>query len=134
MAGDARPSPAYYIAFGLLVVGLIAGLSLVLLLTTRPHTNSASVEVGQALGTSCAVGGHATSCYRVTVTNTGSGPAYASCQVVHAAGTQATFDDGSGFRPGNLLEGESRDVIIRVVADGSDTLAEPHVTCSASAD
>jgi hypothetical protein len=34
----------------------------------------------------------------------------------------------------NLLDGESRDLIIRVVADGSDTLAEPHVTCSATAD
>ena len=134
MAGDARPSPAYYIAFALLIVGLIAGISLVLLLTTRPHTDSASVEVGQALGTSCAVGGHATSCYRVTVTNTGSGPAYAACQVVPAPGTQATFDDGTTFRPVNLLENESRDLIIRVVADGSDTLAEPQVTCSATAD
>jgi hypothetical protein len=132
MSGEARPSPAYYIALGLLVVGLIAGLSLFLLLTTRPHSNTASVEVSTATGTSCAVGGHATSCYRFTVNNTGSGPAFASCEVTAESGTQATFESGATVQPVNLLEGSTRDLIVRVVADGSDTLAEPYVTCAAN--
>ena len=35
MAGDARPSPGYYVAIALLAVGLLAGASLFLLLATR---------------------------------------------------------------------------------------------------
>jgi hypothetical protein len=132
MAGDARPPPAYYIAFGLLVVGLIAGLSLVLLLTTRPHSSSASVEVGTPLGTSCPTGNHATACYQVMVTNTSDGPAYATCQLTPASGTQATFDSGASVRAVNLLKGDERELTIQVVADGGDTLAEPHVSCTAS--
>jgi len=133
MAGEARPAPAYYIALGLLVVGLIGGLSLILLLTTRSHADSATVGVGSVRGTPCAEGGHATSCYQVTVTNTGDGAAYALCEVVAAPGTQATFENGSESSPVNLFAGEPRDLMIRVVADGSDTLAEPSVTCSATA-
>jgi hypothetical protein len=132
MVGEARPAPAYYVALGLLVVGLIAGLSLVLLLTTRPHSSSASVAVTTPLGTSCPTGNHATACYQVTVTNTGDGPAYATCQLTSAQGTQATFDTGASLRAVNLLEGATRELTIQVVADGGDTLAVPHVDCAAS--
>ncbi len=132
MAGEARPSPAYYIALGLLAFGLLAGLSLFLLLTTRPDSTTTSVRVSGALATSCTVGGHGTVCYRFTVTNAGSGPAFASCQVTAASGTQATFDDGLMVKPVNLLEGQARDVTVSVVADESSTLAEPSVSCAAT--
>jgi len=132
MAGEARPAPAYYVALFLLVVGLIAGLSLVLLLTTRPHSSSASVQVGTPMGTSCATGNHGTSCYQVMVTNTGDGPAFATCQLTPAPGTEATFDGGTPVRAVNLLEGERRSLTIQVVADGGTTLAVPGVSCTAS--
>jgi len=132
MAGEARPAPAYYIALFLLVVGLIAGLSLVLLLTTRPHSSSASVQAGTPTGTSCTTGNHATACFQVVVSNTGDGPAFATCQLTPAPGTQATFEGGTPVRAVNLLEGEKRPLTIQVVADGSDTLAEPTVNCTAS--
>jgi hypothetical protein len=132
MAGEARPSPAYYIALALLAAGLVAGASLILLLTTRPHSAHASVEVGQPLGTPCPAGVHATACYRFTVMNTGSGPAFASCEVIPASGTQATFSDGLTVSPVNLLEGESRDLTVSVVPDQSSTLSEPSLSCSAT--
>jgi hypothetical protein len=132
MAGEARPSPAYYIALGLLAVGLLAGLSLFLLLTTRPSSSNTSVAVTPPLATSCTVGGHGTVCYRFTVTNTGNGQAYATCQVTPASGTEATFDDGLLVKPVNLLEGQARDLTVSVVADESSTLAEPSVSCAAT--
>jgi hypothetical protein len=132
MAGEARPSPAYYVALSLLAVGLLAGLSLFLLLTTRPSASNTSVRVTGPLATSCTVGGHGTVCYRFTVTNTGNGPAYATCQVTPASGTQATFDDGLVVKPVNLLEEEANDLTVSVVADESSTLAEPSVSCAAT--
>jgi hypothetical protein len=132
MAGEARPSPAYYIAIGLLAVGLLAGLSLFLLLTTQPSSSNTSVAVAPPLATSCTVGGHGTVCYRFTVTNTGNGAAYATCQVTPASGTEATFDDGLLVKPVNLLEGQARDLTVSVVADESSTLAEPSVSCAAT--
>jgi hypothetical protein len=115
-----------------LVVGLLAGLSLFLLLATRPQSNQTSVEVSQGVGTPCAVGGHATSCFRFSVTNTGGGPAFATCQVTAATGTEATFGDGTSVTPVNLLEGETRELIVSVVASDSSTVAKPSMTCSAS--
>jgi len=129
MAGEARPSPVYYVALALLALGLLAGASLFLLLATRPHTTTAPVEVGAAIPTECAVGGHGTVCYRFSVTNTGGQPAFASCSLVPASGTQATFDDGLTVKPLSLLEGQSRDMIVSVVADESSTLAEPVLSC-----
>jgi len=133
MAGEARPSPAYYIALGLLTFGLVAGVSLFLLLAARPHSSGTSVEVGSPLPTSCQVGGHATVCYRVTVTNTGGGAVLASCQVTAATGTEATFDDGLTVKNIPLLQGQARDLLVNVVADQSSTLAEPTVSCPAEA-
>ena len=133
MAGEARPSPAYYIALGLLTLGLVAGVSLFLLLAARPHSNTAFAEVGQPIPTSCQVGGRATVCYRVTVTNTSGGPILASCQVTAATGTEATFDDGLTVKNILLLEGQARDLLVNVVPDQSSTLAEPTVKCPAEA-
>lgn len=132
MAGEARPSPTYYVALSLLAVGLLAGVSLFFLLTTRPSSSKTSVHVSGPLATSCAVGGHGTACYLFTVTNTGNGPAYATCQVTPASGTQATFDDGLLVEPVNLLENEAHDLTVSVVADESSTLAEPSVSCPAT--
>jgi hypothetical protein len=90
------------------------------------------VRVTGPLATSCTVGGHGTVCYRFTVTNTGNGAAYATCQVTPASGTQATFDEGLVVKPVNLLEGQARDLTVSVVADESSTLAEPSVSCAAT--
>ena len=117
MAGEARPSPLYYVALALLAVGVLAGVSLFLLLATRSHSTTAAVEVSAAFPVECTVGGHGTVCYRFSVTNTGKGPAFASCTVIPASGTQAAFDDGQITKPVNLLEDQSKDVIVSVVAD-----------------
>jgi hypothetical protein len=137
MVGEARPSPAYYIALGLLVVGLVTGLSLFLLLATRPHSSSASVEVEYVSGTQCG-GVHGTSCFRFDVRNTSGGPAVATCQVIAASGTTATFADGSKVTPVTLLEGQVREILTSVVADpGADIaqptdIAQPSLSCSAT--
>jgi hypothetical protein len=130
MAGEARPSPGYYIAIAFLAVGLLAGLSLFLLLATRPHSNDVSVEV-TARGVECPVGGRATSCYQYSVSNAGSGPAYATCQLTPADGTRATFDDGTMVKPVNLQEGEIRVLLVSVVAD-EGTLGPPSMSCPAT--
>jgi len=133
MAGDVRPSPGYYVAIALLAVGLLAGASLFLLLATRSQTTSAPIEIGLPQPTPCAVGGHAPVCYNFTVTNVGHGPLYATCEPNPAAGTSATFDDGQLTKPISLLEGQTRDLTVRVQADGSDTVSAPKMSCSASA-
>jgi len=132
VAGDARPSAAYYVAISFLVVGLVAGLSLFLLLATRPHSNTASVEWELIGGTPCAVGGHATSCFRFDVTNTGGGPVFATCQVTPAPGTQATFDDQTKVKPVSLPVGGIHEMIVSVVADQSADIAPPTMSCSAT--
>jgi hypothetical protein len=132
MDGEARPSPAYYIALSLLAIGLLAGVSLFFLLTTRPGSSAASIDVSPPQPTQCAVGGHGTVCYRFTVSNTGSGSAFASCEVAPASGTEATFEEGVTVKPVNLLEGAARDLIINVIPDQSDTLAAPTLSCSVS--
>ena len=67
------------------------------------------------------------------VANNGHGPLYATCELNAAPGTSATFDDGQLVKPVSLLEGQTRDLSVRVQADGSDTVSEPHMTCNASA-
>jgi hypothetical protein len=133
MAGDVRPSPGYYVAIALLAAGLLAGASLFLLLATRSQTTTAPIEIGSPQPTPCAVGGHAPVCYNFTVKNVGHGPVYATCELNAAAGTSATFDDGQLVKPVSLLEGQTRDLSVRVQADGSDTVSEPHMTCNPSA-
>ncbi len=133
MAGDARPSPGYYVAIALLAVGLLAGASLFLLLATRSQTTRPPIDISGAQHTACPVGSHAPVCYTFIVTNVGHGPVYATCEINAAAGTSATFDDGQLTKPVSLLEGQNRDLSVRVQADGSDTVSEPHMTCSASA-
>jgi hypothetical protein len=132
MAGEARPSPGYYVALALLAIGLLAGASLFFLLATRSHSTSAAVDVSPPQPTQCTVGGHGTVCYRFVVSNSGSGPAFASCEVTAAKGTEATFEDGQTVKPVNLLDGQTRDLIVSVVPGDSDTLAAPSLSCSAS--
>jgi hypothetical protein len=132
MAREARPSPAYYIALALLGIGLFAGGSLFLLLTTRGRSSLAAVDVGPPQPTRCTVGGHGTVCYRFVVTNAGNGPVFASCEVTPASGTEATFEEDLTVKAVNLLDGQTRDLTVSVVPDQSDTLAAPSVSCSAS--
>ena len=131
MAGEARPSPAYYIALGLLVVGLVTGLSLFLLLATRPHSSSATVDYTVA-PTSCPVGGHGTTCYRYTVTNTGNDTVFVSCSLTPANGTQATFPDGDKVRNFDLIDGQSSELLVSVVGDQGATLQTPYMSCPAT--
>ena len=133
MAGDVRPSPGYYVAIALLAVGLLAGATLFLLLATRSHTTMAPIDVSSAQPTPCAVGSHAPSCFSFIVTNIVHGPVYATCELNSASGTNATFDDGQVVKPVSLLEGQSRDLTVRVQADGSDTVSAPKMSCSATA-
>jgi hypothetical protein len=58
---------------------------------------------------------------------------YATCELTPASGTNATFDDGSVVKPVSLLEGQSRDLTVRVQADGSDTVSAPKMLCNATA-
>ncbi len=134
MAGDVRPSPGYYLAIALLAVGLLAGASLFFLLATRSRTTTkAPIDISNAQPTPCPVGSHAPSCFTFVVTNIGHGPIYATCELNAAPGTHATFDDGQLVKPVSLLEGQTRDLSVRVQADGSDTVSEPRLSCSATA-
>jgi hypothetical protein len=132
MAGDARPSPGYYVAIALLAVGLLAGASLFLLLAARSQPTRSPIDLSGAQHTACPVGSHAPVCYSFTVTNVGHGPVNATCELIAAAGTSATFDDGTVVKPVILLEGQMRDLSVRVQADGSDTVSAPTMSCSAS--
>ena len=132
MAGDARPSPAYYFALGLLVIGLVVGASLFLVLATRPGSTKASIDVGSLVPAACPVGGHATTCYSFDLTNTGNGPAFTTCEVNAAAGTQAVFENGEIQTPVNLQEAGVRTVYIRVTPDGGDDLQPPTFSCTTS--
>ena len=133
MAGDVRPSPGYYLAIVLLAAGLLAAASLFFLLTTRSQSTKAMVDISGPQPTACAAGGHAPVCYSFIVTNIGHGPVFATCELGSAAGTNATFDDGQVVKPVSLLEGQTRDLSVRVQADGSDTVAAPTISCSATA-
>ena len=133
MAGDVRPSSGYYVAIALLAVGLLAGASLFFLLATRSPTAKVPIDISGPQPTTCAVGGHAPVCYSFVVTNIAHGPVFATCQLAAAPGTKATFDDGQVMKPVNLLEGQTRDLSVRVQADGSDTVSEPQMTCDATA-
>jgi hypothetical protein len=133
MVGDARPSPGYYVAIALLAAGLLAGASLFLLLATRSETAKVPIDISGPQPTACAVGGHAPVCYSFSVTNIVHGPVFATCQLTAASGTNATFDDGTVVKPVSLLEGQSRNLTVRVQADGSDTVSAPEMSCSASA-
>ena len=133
MAGDARPSPGYYVAISLLAVGLLAGASLFLLLATRSQTTGPPIDISTAQPTTCAVGSRAPSCFSFIVTNIWHGPVNATCHLSAAAGTNATFDDGTVVKPVSLLEGQSLDLAVRVQADGSDTVSAPRMSCSTSA-
>jgi hypothetical protein len=131
MAGEARPSPAYYIALGLLVVGLVTGLSLFLLLTTRPHSDSASVDFSVE-PTRCPDGSGGTSCYLYTVTNTGNRTVFVSCSLTPANGTQATFADGDKVRNFDLVDGQSSQLLVSVTRDQGSTLEQPSMSCPAT--
>jgi hypothetical protein len=131
MAGEARPSAAYYIALSLLALGLLAGLSLFLLLATRPHSNRASVEWNSS-AMACPPGGHGTACYDFTVSNTSDGPIFAMCELTPAPGTQAQFDNHSTVKQMPLLDGQTEEMVVSVVADQSSEIAEPAFSCSAS--
>jgi hypothetical protein len=133
MAGDVRPSPGYYVAIALLAVGLLAGASLFFLLATRSQTAGVPIDITGPQPTTCAVGGHAPVCYSFVVTNIVHGPVFATCQLTPAAGTNATFDDGQVMKPVSLQEGQMRDLSVRVLADGSDTVAAPTMECDAHA-
>ena len=133
MAGDARPSSGYYIAIALLAVGLLAGASLFFLLATRSPTAKVQIDISGPQPTACAVGGHAPVCYSFVVTNMAHGPVFATCQLAAAPGTKATFDDGQVMKPVSLVEGQMRDLSVRVQADGSDTVAAPQMSCNATA-
>ena len=132
MARDARPSPGYYLAIGLLALGLLAGASLFLLLATRSRSTATTIDWSTPQHTVCPVGSHAPVCYSFVVTNTGHGPLYATCEVSSASGTNATFDDGQIVKPVSLLEGQTRDLTVRVQTDGSDTVSAPTMSSSAS--
>jgi hypothetical protein len=134
MAGEVRPSPGYYFAISFLAVGLLAGASLFFLLATRSETTTGiPINISTAQPTPCAVGSHAPSCFRFIVTNIGHGTIYATCELNAASGTNATFDDGQVVKPVSLLEGQTRELSVRVQADGSDTVSEPTMSCSATA-
>jgi hypothetical protein len=133
MAGDVRPSPGYYVAIALLAVGLLAGASLFFLLATRSQPAGVTIDISGPQPTTCAVGGHAPVCYSFVVTNIEHGPVLATCQLIAAAGTNATFDDGQVMKPVSLQEGQTRELAVRVQADGSDTVAAPKMECSAVA-
>jgi hypothetical protein len=133
MAGDVRPSSGYYVAIALLAVGLLAGASLFFLLATRSPTAKVPIDISGPQPTACAVGGHAPVCYSFVVTNVAHGPVFATCQLAAAPGTNATFDDGQVMKPVSLLEGQTRDLSVRVQADGSDTVAAPQMSCDATA-
>ena len=133
MAGDVRPSSGYYVAIALLAVGLLAGASLFFLLATRSQPAGVTIDISGPQPTTCAVGGHAPVCYSFVVTNIERGPVVGTCQLTAAPGTKATFDDGQVMKPVSLLEGQTRDLSVRVQADGSDTVAAPQMTCNATA-
>jgi hypothetical protein len=132
MAGDARPSPGYYLAIALLAVGLLAGASLFFLLATRSRSTTPPIDISGPQPTQCVAGGHAPVCYSFVVTNVGHGDIDASCQVIAAAGTDATFDDGEVVKPVTLFEGQPHDFSVRVRADGSDTVVAPRMSCNAT--
>ena len=132
MAGEARPSPAYYIALGLLVVGLVTGLSLFLLLATRPHSSSASIDVA-SIPTTCPPGTRAPTCYSFTVTNTSGNAVFASCTLVPAQGTRAMFEDKGTVENFGLVSQGIKVFLVTVAADPGSSTGPPSMSCPTTA-
>lgn len=130
MRAHARASAAYYVAFVVLLAGLAAGLTLFLLLATRPANHSVSYRVAAPLADDCPVGQHATVCYRFDVTNTGDRVGLARCAVTPGPGTRALFPNGNPVTNVLLGAGETRGVFVNVTAQGTDTVTAPRIACS----
>jgi hypothetical protein len=131
MAGEARPSPAYYIALVLLVVGLLTGVALFLILASRPGSSSAPVE-WSSIPTPCPSGTHGTSCYSFTVTNPGKDTVFTSCQLVPAAGTRATFEPSGTVQNFTLVSSGIKALLVTVVADPGSSVDAPTMSCPAT--
>jgi hypothetical protein len=131
MVGEARPSPAYYIALGLLVVGLVTGLSLFLLLATRHHSTGASIDVS-SLPTTCPPGTRAPTCYSFTVTNASGKAVFASCTLVSEQGTHAMFEDKGTVENFTLVGEGIKVLLVTVAADPGSSTAPPSMSCPAT--
>lgn len=130
MGVHARASAAYYVAFVVLLAGLAAGLTLFLLLATRPASHGVSYRVAAPVADDCPVGQRATVCYRFDVTNTGDRVGLATCAVTPGTGTKAVFPNGNSTTNVLLSAGETRGVFVNVTAQGTDVVTSPRVACT----
>jgi hypothetical protein len=127
-----RPSTVvYYVAAGILALGLVVGTTLVAMLMTRTPPAGASIEVGEGVPADCPVGGRATACYQFDVTNVGESSGVASCGTSASEGTEALFPNDANTIDVVLASGETTPVFVRVAPLGGDVVSEPVVRCVA---
>jgi hypothetical protein len=124
-----RASVAYYVAAGVLAVGLVIGLALFAILLSR-DTSGARFQVGGPRATECPIGQtHAPACYAFDVTNVGPSAAKVVCLVVSETGTLASFLNGAPDTTATLASGETQQLYAKVdPVDGSPASA-PSVRC-----
>ncbi len=83
----------YYVAAGVLILALGSFFLLSALLVKTP-AGGAAFSTGSASPADCVGGGKHATCYRVTVTNTGTKAAVLTCGLQPASGTDANFFSG----------------------------------------
>jgi hypothetical protein len=115
----------YYVAFTLLVVGLVIAVALV----TRVAGPSRGIEVGAPVAVTCETGEGSPSCYDFTVSNTSAEPRSAACLVVPAAGTIARFTTDASTVSLTLQPGETRTLRASVDTVAGGSVAPPDVGC-----
>jgi len=129
-----RVAPTYYVALGVLVFGLVTGAGLFVLLTANPGRLSADIAVEVPQPDTCPQGYHATVCYRVDMTNSGSSAGSETCMLTPAPGTLATFPSGETVTHVTLGIGEKSSVWISVVPDphavGEAKVDSPIIACA----
>ena len=115
----------------LLITALALG-ALLLFLVLRPAGSGPVFTVSEVDGTTCPNGEGAPACFQLTVTNTGTESANVRCEAAAAARTTAAFFSGGPVytSAAPMAPGVPLPLYIKVdVADGSDTVYAPNVSC-----
>ncbi len=122
-------SPAYYLAAVALLAALGIGAALLYVLTVGSPDGGLEVSVGPPEAEDCPVGSGTPVCYRFDVTNVGDAQGTARCIATAPSGTLATFPNGTSTADVLLAQGETKQVYVRVQADGTVTVRPPALSC-----
>jgi hypothetical protein len=124
-----RANPGYYAAIVALVLVLVTGLTLFLLLATRPEGSPARFAVSGPRAAPCPAGSGAPSCAIFTVTNTGGLTGEATCVITPTSGTEAFFLNDERVTTLLLTPNETRTLYAKVRPTEGNVVRSPVMAC-----